>query len=810
MLNIKVLLEAAPVAVQEALDQDTVDYLNSLIEEDSSPEALRDATEPFLADAGMSDADIDAMFAKLSIHADSNDSGKSKVSDVQVEPVLLPRAPAAPKTDAPVPLPKGPSTPAQTPGTSAPSSQSSAKKQHVADKTGATTTTTAAATSSEPKKTAASAQVARTPVIQAFSQQSRFHTETLVTMSKDVDLKGVNVIVDNRELIVDARLWLKAGYRYGMVGRNGTGKSTLLSVIGNGSLVGFPENIRTLYIQQLDILDVGTTVIDSVLAADEQREKRMRDVRSIEAGLKTPDLLHAALEGYISRLANEKLNTAHKTATLRSGKRGRIARESALKMEKTVLSDIRAGLYRGGKTDGDVASNVLDALYSELDQMDAHSAEARARAILDGLDIATEQQDGPVSALSGGWRMRVALAKAMFVEPDVLLLDECTNHLDLAAIAWLQDYLISLEDITIVCVSHDHDFLNAISQEIIRLKDRQLTYHPGNYDEYEQTEDEYRKKKERQFAALERRREHVKKSIENFTKHARSTNDSKVLGQVASRKKKLDRLAGLDKTEDGKRFKLSYWAGFHETMRPELKLERQEKSVNISLPQPEPLRNATGPLVALDGVCFGYGNQPSAILKNIDLSIMMGDHISIIGLNGCGKSTLVNTIRGTLMPTKGNVERHARLRIGHFTQHLVDELSTEGLSGLRVLMNTSDGVKESEARKWLGSFELSGDLATRPIHTLSGGQRARMALALMLFSNPHLLLLDEVTNHLDMHAVQGLITAINEYEGTVVLVSHDRHFLRETADYSYLLQDGTLTQLDGGVDEYVESIGVGF
>ncbi|KAJ2500489.1 hypothetical protein GGI11_007872, partial [Coemansia sp. RSA 2049] len=357
MLNIKVLLEAAPVTVQEALDQDTVDYLNSLIEEDSSPEALRDATEPFLADAGMSNADIDAMFAKLSIHAESNDNGKSKASDVQIEPVLLPRAPAAPKADALVPLPKSPSTPAQNFGTSAPSSQSSAKKQQVAEKTGATTTTTAAATSSEPKKTAASAQVARTPVIQAFSQQSRFHTETLVTMSKDVDLKGVNVIVDNRELIVDARLWLKAGYRYGMVGRNGTGKSTLLSVIGNGSLVGFPENIRTLYIQQLDILDVGTTVIDSVLAADEQREKRMRDVRSIEAGLKTPDLLHAALEGYISRLANEKLNTAHKTATLRSGKRGRIARESALKMEKTVLSDLRAGLYRGGKTDGDVASN---------------------------------------------------------------------------------------------------------------------------------------------------------------------------------------------------------------------------------------------------------------------------------------------------------------------------------------------------------------------------------------------------------------------------------------------------------------------
>ncbi|KAJ2551586.1 hypothetical protein EV175_003635 [Coemansia sp. RSA 1933] len=791
MLNIKVLLEAAPVAVQEALDQDTVDYLSSLIEEDPNPAALRDAAEPFLADAGMSDADIDAMFAKLSIQdaGDNNGNGDDdddKVKGIQVAPILLPQV-AVVSAPAPIPAPRVSSS-------SDVSSQPGTKKKPP--------------TSKQPSEPAAPTAVKR-PVVQAFSQQSRFHTETLVTMSKEVDLKGVNVIVDNRDLVVDARLWLKTGYHYGMIGRNGTGKSTLLSVIGDGSLVGFPENIRTLYIQQLDILDIDTTVVDSVLAADEQREKRISDARSIEAAIKAPGALHEALERYILRLANEKLTAAQKIAALRSGRRGRNAREVALKMEKNVVSDIREELYRGGKTDSDVASSVLDTLYAELDQMDAHSAEARARAILDSLEISEEQQDGPVSALSGGWRMRVALAKAMFVEPDILLLDECTNHLDIAAIAWLQNYLASLEDITIVCVSHDHDFLNAISQEIICLKDKQLTYHPGNYDEYEQTQDEFRKKKERQFAALERRREHVKKSIENYTKHARSTNDSKALNQAASRKKKLERLAGLDKTEDGKRFKRSYWAGFHETLRPELKLERAEKGVDFTLPQPEALRHM-GPLVTLDCVSFGYSGQSNPTLKDIDLNIMMGDHISLIGLNGCGKSTLISIIQGNLLPTRGDVERHARLRIGYYTQHFVDELSTESRSGLRVLMGANDGVKEGDARKWLGSFELSGDQATRPIHTLSGGQRARMAMALMLFSNPHLLLLDEVTNHLDMYAVQGLITAINEYEGTVILVSHDRHFLRETADYNYLLQDGTLTQLDGGVDEYIESIGVDF
>ncbi|KAJ1894250.1 hypothetical protein LPJ66_005299, partial [Kickxella alabastrina] len=167
-------------------------------------------------------------------------------------------------------------------------------------------------------------------------------------------------------------------------------------------------------------------------------------------------------------------------------------------------------------------------------------------------------------------------------------------------------------------------------------------------------------------------------------------------------------------------------------------------------------------------------------------------------------STLINIIKGELVPTKGAVEQQARLRIGHYTQHFVDELSGVQESGLAMLMRNYPGTKEGEIRKWLGSFELSGALATRPVHTLSGGQRARMAMGIMLFSNPHLLLLDEVTNHLDMYAVQGLIAAINEYEGTVILVSHDRHFVRETADDIYSLQNGKLAILEEGIDEYIE------
>ncbi|KAJ2653562.1 hypothetical protein IWW40_000256 [Coemansia sp. RSA 1250] len=770
MTAYNVVLNLVPDAVKHALDQDTLDYLQGIIEDTPDPEALRDAIEPFLVDAGMSDSDLAGLFAKLSV-------------DTPAEPSI---------SSEPVPLPDAAKAAPIAPVISTASASSRLRSASASKNTSSSKTAKSKGAKIKP------------PKVQAFSQQSRFHTETVATLSNDVDLKDVNIIVDDNELLVDARLWLKSGYHYGMVGRNGAGKSTLLSVIGNKSLVGFPENIRTLYVQQLDVLDSNISVLESVLASDEERQKRVDDAGAIERSLLVPEKLTEAINKYIQRVAGENIAKAQKIAALRSGKRGKVARESALKAEKNMLATVRNELYQGGKQDNEVAADILAILYAELNTMEAQSAEAKARTILASMDISEAQQDGPVSNLSGGWRMRVALAQALFMEPDVLLLDECTNHLDLAAISWLQAYLVTL-DITIVCVSHDRDFLNAISQEIIRLKNKQLTYHPGNYDEYEQTEDELRKKKERQFAALERRREHVKKSIDNFMKHARSTNDSKILTQAASRKKKLERMVGTDRFEDGKRFKRSNWAGWHETLRPELKLERAEKDVDFSIPQPENLRNH-GPLVSLDDVSFAYDGAQSQVLDKVSLNVIMGDHIALLGLNGCGKSTLINIIDGTLKPTRGNVERQVRLRIGHYTQHFVDELSGVAESGLKRLMADNSGTKESDARKWLGSFELGGPLAVRPMATLSGGQRARMAMALMLFSNPHMLLLDEVTNHLDMYAVQGLIAALNEYEGTVILVSHDRHFIRETADECYALQNGKLVLLEDGVDEYVASV----
>ncbi|EKC99785.1 hypothetical protein A1Q2_05931 [Trichosporon asahii var. asahii CBS 8904] len=761
MITIDQVVAAAPPDVRETLDDDTISYLGTVIEGKTDPDDVRRALAPFL---GMGPADLDRMFAKLSLSSAPTASAAPDPSSLLAE------------------VETRPSTP----------SKKDKKKRTPAAPTG--------------------------PSIMAYSQQSRFHSATLSTLSTEIDLRGVNVTVDEAELLVDARLWLKSGTHYGLVGRNGTGKSTLLSVIGDHSLIGFPENIRTLYVQQLDVVESDESVLSAVLSSDEEVTKRVRDTERIEAAVASADdgKIVDAITTYIERIANERILAAQKIATLRSGARGKKARGVALKAEQTMLASVREEVYgTSAESEAQVAARVLATLYDELSKMDADSAEARARAILAGLDIDEETADGPVSALSGGWRMRVALAKAMFVRPDLLLLDECTNHLDLAAIAWLQEYLSTL-DVTIVCVSHDRDFLNGVSQEIIRLSDKTLSYHPGNYDEYEQNEEELAKKKQRQHEALQRRREHVQKSIERFMKHARSSNDDKVLGQVASRQKKLERMTGMEKTEDGKRFKVSYWAGYHDTMRPEIELKKAEASVDLKIPTPETLRGS-GPLISLSSVSFSYPGRKRRVIKSVSLSIMPGDHIALLGLNGCGKSTLVQLLSGALAPTHGNITRHPGLRIGHYTQHFVDELSSVKYSALDILRTKAEkevaeaiakgreatAPKEGDLRKWLGGFEVSGQLAIRPVNTMSGGQRARLAMALMLWERPHILLLDEITNHLDMYAVQGLVAALNDYEGTVVLVTHDRHFVRETADDVYVLEEGRLRLLEEGIDEYV-------
>ncbi|RKP14821.1 P-loop containing nucleoside triphosphate hydrolase protein [Piptocephalis cylindrospora] len=489
-------------------------------------------------------------------------------------------------------------------------------------------------------------------------------------------------------------------------------------------------------------------------------------------------------------------------ADRRSGTRGHEARKKALKALEAEASS------EATSAEPVDPSILLSEIFDKLDLMESDSADTRAREVLTGLGFSKKRQEAPFSSLSGGWRMRVALARALFMSPDVLLLDEPTNHLDMKAISWLEEYLtmLPMEQILVV-ISHDRHFLNATTDCIMRLRDGELTYHQGNYDDYEKNTEDRAKMKKGQKARLDRKKKHMEQSIQKAVKHVKSTGDDKRLGMVASRKKKIENM-GIDRTEGGKRIKMSYRVGFHSTTRAQVELEKEETAVHFSLPSPDELRQKGRPLVQLQSISFTYPGETKQTLRDITLDVEMGDRIGIVGSNGAGKSTLVSTLNGKLKPTKGIVDRLQGAPISQFDQDHVDGLTTgstgEG-SALDYIMSTFDIREESEARALLGSFGISGIRAIQPLKTLSGGQRARVTFA-SLFAGKHLpvlLVLDEITNHLDLWSVQGLVEALDGWEGAVIVVSHDRWFLEQVCSSVYRLHRGRLDYLENGVDDYI-------
>ncbi|KAG0032125.1 hypothetical protein BGZ81_011614 [Podila clonocystis] len=686
------------------------------------------------------------------------------------------------------------------------------------------------------------------------TQPQHKQDQTLSTLSKDVDLKQVSIIVDDSYLLKDTRLWLKSGTLYGFVGRNGTGKSTLLKSIGYGQLIGFPLNIRTLYIEQLPSdTPEGQTVVETVLAADTERMLLLSEARMLQEATNQDQ---RQLVRTLKRLAWDRrkveLAAAQKLAIRRSGKRGADAREALLvaeEKEKAAREAYEQVPVEGVDPSLDVmaqAHEMLESVFVQLQQIEAEAAEPRARELLQGLGFSPKNQDLPISKFSGGWRMRIALAQALFLKPDILLLDEPTNHLDLPAIIWLQQYLIDrlAEHQTVVVVSHDRHFLNAVSQEIIRLRDQTLTYHPGNYDEYEMKMEDRTKMKDRIVTGLERKRRIAKEAINKQRAIMHRTGDDKRGAVIASRQKKLERLAGHNKYENGKRFKQSYFPGYHNNLGILVNRIVPEQDVTIPLPFPKQLRSHSTTLLSLNNVSFAYPTTTAQasktttlgpkVIDNVSLSLFQSSRVALLGPNGCGKSTLMSILAGDLSPTSGTVERFSSLvKIGYFSQLNVDKLDgyrTQSALEYMIATFPEDLREPALARKYLGSFGVAGARATLPMSTLSGGEKARVALAVCVQGGPQILLLDEITNHLDMATIQGLIVALKEFAGAVVLVSHDAYFikavcekfeeeglseeedeedylsLQEEAGVVYRIKGGGMQRLEGGVDEYVKSV----
>ena len=510
-------------------------------------------------------------------------------------------------------------------------------------------------------------------------------------------IDDLTVRIAGRALLEGASARITPGARVGLVGRNGTGKTTLFGVIGgdiapeHGS-VTLPPRWRIGRLAQ-EAPNGPESLIEVVLKADTERSRLM-----VEA---------------------ETAHDPHRIAEIH-----------------TRLADI-----------------------------DAHSAAARAAAILAGLGFSTADQARPCSEFSGGWRMRVALAATLFAEPELLLLDEPTNYLDLEGTLWLQDHLARYPN-TMIIVSHDRDLLDSAVNQILSLEARQLTLYRGGYSDFERLRSERLALDQKMIKKQDAQRKHLQAFVDRFRAKATKAR------QAQSRIKMLAKL------------------------QPIVSLVTDEvRPIHI----PAPHKLLSPPIVATDDVDVGYDGR--VVLSDLSLRIDNDDRIALLGANGNGKSTLVKLLAGRLAPMQGTVTRAATLKVGYFAQHQLDELDPEESPYDHVRRLMPD-APEAKVRGRVGSIGFSGLAGNTKVANLSGGEKARLLLGLATFSAPHLVILDEPSNHLDIDSRGALIEAINDYPGAVILVSHDRYLLEACADRLWLVQGGKVAAFDGDLDDY--------
>lgn len=440
-------------------------------------------------------------------------------------------------------------------------------------------------------------------------------------------------------------------------------------------------------------------------------------------------------------------------------------------VERTALDYVLdgEGIYRmlqqqlQAANDNDDGIRIAE-IHGQLQDVGADTIQTRAAIILDGLGFSEVQQGKLVTQFSGGWRMRLNLAQALIKQSDLLLLDEPTNHLDLDAVIWLESWLRSYQG-CLLLISHDRDFLDTVVNNILSFENISLKMYTGNYSSFEKQKSERLRLQQATAKKQQDKAAHLQKYIDRFGAKASKAK------QANSRKKQLEKLV-------------------------QIVPETQDSTFSFSFPEPEKLPN---PLIHMEKVEAGYGDV--SILKNIHLNLVPGSRIGLLGRNGAGKSTLIKMLAGELQPLNGAFRTSAGLKVGYFSQHQMDKLHPD-MSPLQHLQAEYKNAKEQELRNYLGSFGFYGDDALSPVAPMSGGEKARLSLALIVREKPNLLLLDEPTNHLDMQTRLGLTLALQSFEGAMVIVSHDRFLISTVSDEYYLVDSGKVGQFSGDIHDY--------
>ena len=413
--------------------------------------------------------------------------------------------------------------------------------------------------------------------------------------------------------------------------------------------------------------------------------------------------------------------------------------------------------------------NLIGELHAQLGDAGAYTVRSRAERLLTGLGFKQEQFQTSVSAFSGGWRMRLNLAQALMRPSQLLLLDEPTNHLDLDAIVWLEEWLKAYAG-TLIVVSHDRDFIDGVAQVILHIDQEKLRRYSGDYSSFEKQRAQAVLLTQNLIEKQARERAHLQSFIDRFRAKATKAR------QAQSRMKMLAKMEDL--------------APLHVTAPFSFEFREPERSPD--------------PLLVLEEVSAGYEARP--VLTEVTLSLRSEQRIGLLGVNGAGKSTLIKTIAGALAPLAGSAVFNKGVKIGYFAQHQVEMLRDDQSPLWHLKKIAESNVREQELRNYLGSFNVPGDMATGPVEHFSGGEKARLALALIVWQRPNLLLLDEPTNHLDLETREALTVALAQFEGTLVLVSHDRHLLRATTEQLLIVADGRVRAFDGDLEDYRESL----
>ena len=653
-------------------------------------------------------------------------------------------------------------------------------------------------------------------LVEVRARVSRFHREAvedeISSAVAEVDVHDLCISVAGRDLLKDAHLKLCPGQRYGFVGRNGSGKSTLFRSMATGRIPGYPANCVTLLVDQEDVGDERTAV-ETVVSAHKELQDLLEEETSLALGQNGSDMdAVKAMRKHQHLMAKRNLFKAAMYESKLSGLRGKAAREALLEAEaheKKAAEAVEAEVLAEEAT-AEVHAKVVEILADVRERLrilGADGMKGQAEVILKGLGFQEEDLRRPTRLLSGGWRMRVALAKALLAKPNVLLLDEPTNHLDWQAILWLERYLISdeLSDVALVVVSHDRDFLDKVSTMTLRLFEMKLQVHSGNYSTFEDAHE-----RDQQHRAELAQRQHDKqdkmeKQIKEMEQRGKKTNNEGLLKAVASRRTKLGlddkpwsfNRVGLERA-GGHKFKFSYGT-IGEAME-QLTVENKEQAVRLKLKSAVALGFEAALLQCRD-VVVGY-DKSVPLVKKFDLDIRAQSRIGILGVNGSGKTTLLRTLVGELACLGGEVYQQPRVVVGFFNQHQADDLPNN-VTPLESLCESHPNLKEHEVRAHLGSFGL-GRLAVQPIRCLSGGERSRVALAAATLRAPHVLVLDEPTNHLDLQTVEALGEALKEFEGSVVVTSHDRRLLREVCQDFYSVRDRQLVKVT--LESFVRSV----